>query len=65
MCLLQRFKNAHPSGFAYIGNGFHKAGGVVDSPQAIVARNYILGSFTLYDVSLSTGGITSQSVEYW
>ena len=44
------------SDVAAIVNGFHKAGVVVDSPQAIVARNYISGSFTLYDVSLSTGG---------
>ena len=32
------------------GNGFHKADGVVDNPQAIVVRNYILGSFTIYDL---------------
>jgi hypothetical protein len=44
ICVLQHFKNAPPSGFAYIGNGFHKAGGVVDGPQAIVARNHISGS---------------------
>ena len=53
------------SDVADIVNGFHKAGEIVDSPQALVVRSYISGSFTLYDVSLSTGGITSQSVEYW
>jgi hypothetical protein len=41
-------------------NGFHKAGEVVDSPQAIVARNHTSGNFTLYDVSLSTGGGSTQ-----
>ena len=43
-------------GFAYIGNGLHKADDVVDSPQAIVTLKRIVDNFTFYDVSLSTGG---------
>jgi len=44
------------SDVADIVNGFHKAGVVVDSPQATVILKRIVDSFTLYDVSLSTGG---------
>ena len=44
-------------GFACIGNGFHKAGVVVDSPQAIVTLKRIVDSFAFYDVSLSIEGI--------
>ena len=52
-------------GFACMRNGFHKAGEVVDSPQVIVARNCIVGSFTLYDVSLSTEGIDKIHSDVW
>ena len=45
------------SDVADIVNGFHKAGVVVDSPQATVILKRIVDSFTLYDVSLSTGGV--------